>query len=70
MRKDDTSVTRQALTWKLQGKRKRRRPRNIWKRGTEIEMKKLGISWEDVKRKAQSRVGCRSVVDDLCTTWR
>ena len=51
MQKDHTSVTKQDLTWNPQGKRKRGQPRNSWKRDTEIEMKKLDMSWTGIKRK-------------------
>ena len=51
LRKDDSNLTKQALTWNPQGKRKRGRPRNSWKRDTEIEMKKANLCWTDVNRK-------------------
>ena len=52
MRKDNPSITRQALTWNPQGKRKRGRPRNSWRRDTETEMRKFGMTWTDISRKA------------------
>ena len=39
LRKPAASTTRQALTWNPQGKRKRGRPRNSWRRDTEAELK-------------------------------
>ena len=39
LRKPASSTTRQALTWNPQGKRKRGRPRNSWRRDTEAEPK-------------------------------
>nr|KAG5688911.1 hypothetical protein BaRGS_009752 [Batillaria attramentaria] len=38
LRKPASSTTRQALTWNPQGKRKRGRPRNSWRRDTEAEL--------------------------------
>jgi len=40
LRKLADSFTRQVLCWNLQGKRKRGRPRNSWRRGVESEMRK------------------------------
>ena len=37
-----SSTTRQALTWNPQGKRKRGRPRNSWRRDTQVELKQAG----------------------------
>nr|KAG5709228.1 hypothetical protein BaRGS_017980 [Batillaria attramentaria] len=69
LRKPASSTTRQALTWNPQGKRKRGRPRNSWRRDTEAELCKQGTNWTGVARLAQNRVRCRRVVDGLCSTW-
>ena len=45
LRKPTDSVTRQALTWNPQGKRKRGQPRNTWRRDMETDTKKLGLNW-------------------------
>ena len=68
LRKPAASTTRQALTWNPQGKRKRGRPKNTWRRDTETELKRQGISWREAERTAQNRVGWRRVVDGLCST--
>ena len=44
LRKPASSITRQALTWNPQGKRKRSRPRNSWRRDAEAELKQQGTS--------------------------
>ena len=44
LRKPASSTTRQALTWNPQGKRKRGRPRNSWRRDTEAELKQQGTN--------------------------
>nr|KAG5690011.1 hypothetical protein BaRGS_007313 [Batillaria attramentaria] len=69
LRKPASSTTRQALTWNPQGKRKRGRPRNSWRRDTEAELYKQGTNWTGVARLAQNRVRWRRVVDGLCSTW-
>jgi hypothetical protein len=63
--KPPSSTTRQALTWNPQGKRRRGRPRNTWRRVTDADMKRLGYNWGDVVREAQDRAGWRGVVDGL-----
>ena len=65
LRKLASSTTRQALTWNPQGKRKRGRPRNSWRRGTKAELKQQGTNWSGMARTAQNRVGWRGVVDSL-----
>ena len=59
LRKPASSTTRQALTWNPQGKRKRGRPRNSWRRDTEAELKQLGTNWSGMTRAVQNRVRWR-----------
>ena len=59
LRKPASSTTRQALTWNPQGKRKRGRPRNSWRRDTEAELKLQGTNWSGMTRAAQNRVRWR-----------
>ena len=68
LRKPISSTTRQALTWNPQGKRKRGRPRNSWRRDTEEELKRRGSNWTGMARAAQNRVRWRGVVDGLCSS--
>ena len=68
LRKPASSITRQVLTWNPQGKRKRGRPRNSWRRDTEAELKQQGTNWTGMARAAQNRVRWRGVVDGLCST--
>ena len=67
LRKPATSTTRQALTWNPQGRRKRGRPRNSWRRNTEAELKQQGTNWSGAARLAQNRVRWRGVVNGLCS---
>ena len=66
LRKPASSTTRQALTWNPQGKRKRGRPRNTWRRDLEADMKRTGRTWGQLERLAQDRGGWRAFVDGLC----
>ncbi|KAI8503757.1 hypothetical protein Bbelb_187280 [Branchiostoma belcheri] len=67
LRKPPSSITHQALTWNPQGKRKRGRPRNSWRRDTEEEMRRIANSWEDLRKAAQRRVKWRAIVGGLCS---
>jgi len=52
-----------------QGKRRRGRPKNSWRRDTDTELRMMGYTWKEVVRKAQVRVRWRAVVNGLCSTW-
>ena len=65
LRKDPGNITRQALRWNPQGKRKRGRPRNSWRRSVEDEMKAAGYSWQSMTQHAQNRVRWRKIVSGL-----
>ena len=67
LRKPMSSITHQALTWNPQGKRKRGRPKNSWRRDTEEEMRSISSSWHDLRRKAQRRVQWRTIIGGLCS---
>ena len=67
LQKPASSITYQALTWNPQGKRKRGRPRNSWRRDTEAELKQQGTNWTGAARTAQNRVRWRRVVNGLCS---
>ena len=66
LRKPSTNITRQALTWNRQGKRKRSRPKNTWRRDLEADAKQTGCTWRELERIAQDRRRWRTVVDGLC----
>ena len=69
LRKPPNNTTRQALRWNPQGKRKRGRPRNSWRRSTDTEMAQQETCWNGVIKAAQDRVRWREVVDGLCSSW-
>ena len=66
LRKPAFSTTRQALTWNPQGKRKRGRPRNSWRRDLEAEVKNMEKTWGQLERLAQDRSSWRALVRGLC----
>ena len=68
LRKPETNITRQALDWNPQGKRKVGRPKQTWRRSIEAETKSTGMSWAELKRTSQNRVRWRSVVAALCSS--
>ncbi|KAK7095931.1 hypothetical protein V1264_005285 [Littorina saxatilis] len=62
LRKPSTNITRQALRWNPQGKRKRGRPRNTWRRDLEADTRKMGYTWSQIEKMAQDRGLWRAVV--------
>ena len=68
LHKPTDNITRQALDWNPQGKRKVGRPKQTWRRSVESEAKTTGLSWAQLKKTAQNRVRWRSVVAALCST--
>ena len=62
-----SSITRQALTWNPQGKRRQGRPRNTWRRELHANIKELGMGWPTIVKEAQDRRRWRAVVNGLCS---
>lgn len=65
LRKDQSSIARQALEYQPEGKRKRGRPDNSWKRTTTREHEKIGLRWGEVKKRAKDRREWRELVHNL-----
>ncbi|KAI4885603.1 hypothetical protein NFI96_005381 [Prochilodus magdalenae] len=59
------SITKTALHWTPEGKRKRGRPKNTWRRTVEAEMKTLNHSWGTVGKLTQDRQKWRTFVAAL-----
>ena len=57
LRKPADNVTRRGLWWTPQGKRKRGRPKTIWRRSTEAKAKAAGLTWGQLEWKAQDGGG-------------
>ncbi|KAJ8364105.1 hypothetical protein SKAU_G00129360 [Synaphobranchus kaupii] len=49
-------VTRQALDWNPQGKRRVGRPKQTWRRSVDSEAKTTGLTWTQLKKTTQNRV--------------
>ncbi len=56
LRKPVTNVTRQALSWNPQGRRKVGRPKQTWRRSVNAEVNAAGTSWAELGRTSQNRV--------------
>ncbi|VDO22420.1 unnamed protein product [Schistosoma margrebowiei] len=70
LRKSSNGITRQALTWDPEWKRKRGRPKNTLRRIIEADMKTMNYNWTELERIAQDRVGWRMLVSGLCSLTR
>ncbi|VDP47216.1 unnamed protein product [Schistosoma margrebowiei] len=70
LRKASNCITRQALTWNPEKKRKRGRPKNTLRRIIEADMKTMNNNWTELERIAQDRVGWRMLVSGLCSFTR
>ena len=66
LRKGEGAVEREALEWNPQGRRKRGRPKNSWRRTVESEIAGTRMTWREVKRLAEDRGEWRLFVDALC----
>ncbi|XP_048478528.1 uncharacterized protein LOC125488872 [Plutella xylostella] len=66
LRRNSDHIPKQAMDWNPQGKRKRGRPKQTWRRTVVDEAKKIGKSWSEIKREAQDRLRWRATVDALC----
>ncbi|VDO56410.1 unnamed protein product [Schistosoma margrebowiei] len=70
LRKSSNCITRQALTWNPEGKRKRGKPKNTLRREIEADMKTMNNNWKELERIAQDRVGWRMLMSGLCSSTR
>ncbi|VDP31001.1 unnamed protein product [Schistosoma margrebowiei] len=61
LRKSSNCITRRALTWNPEGKRKRGRPKNTLRR----EIKRMNNNWKELERIAQDRAEWRMLVSGL-----
>ena len=65
LRKDPSSITRTALHWTPDGKRKRGRPRVTWRRTVDSEIKAMQHSWGSLTRLAKNRQEWKNFVAAL-----
>lgn len=68
LRKPTTNITRQALEWNPQGKRRVGRPKKTWRRTIHEEVSQAGFTFAEIKKVAQNRVRWRVVSEALCYT--
>lgn len=66
LRKPQGDMTKVALRWTPEGKRKRGRPKTTWRRTIETEMKERGYTWGTIEKKAENREEWRQLVLALC----
>ena len=58
--------SKESLDWNPQGKRRRGRPKQTWRRSVHSEALEKGLSWGEVKRMAKNRIRWQCFVDALC----
>ena len=54
-RMERSTPTRVALRWTAEGRRKRGRPKETWRRSVEKEMREKKLTWEKITSLAQDR---------------
>ena len=64
-RKPDGWITGQALTWSLHGAKRRRRPRNTWRRDIDRERERMGVTWGELCKKAEIRSAFKVLIGIL-----
>ena len=65
IRREPSNITRTALHWTPEGKRKRGRPKNTWRRTVEAELKSLHHTWGTIQKLARDRQKWRTFVAAL-----
>ena len=67
LRKETGAIEKTALDWNPQGYRRRGRPRRMWRRTTEDEIRSTRRSWNEVKGIAGDRNAWKLFMDVLCS---
>ena len=70
LRKNEKDLTKTALFWTPEGKRRRGRPRITWWHTIEAEMNKLNHSWGSLQKMAKDRQKWRTFVAAPHAIWR
>lgn len=70
LRKDQNDITREAILWAADGKRKHERPKMTWRRTAEKELKEHGLTWRLAEAKVWDRAEWRGCMDALSACWR
>jgi hypothetical protein len=66
--KEARAIKKTALDWNPQGYRRRSRPKGMWRRTTEDEIRNTGRSWNEVKGITEEHNAWKLFMDDLCST--
>ena len=70
LEKTQDYVTRQALFWNPQGRRKRDRPKLAWKPSVDQELRQSRSDWQKIARQAKDCSEWCAFVDALCSPYR
>ena len=63
LRMEPDSIPRTAITWAPEGKRKRGRPRETWRRTVEREKREMGFeTWREAEQAAKDRRRWRDLI--------
>ena len=68
LRMPPAALSRVALRWTPDGRRKRGRPKERWRRTVEKEMKENSWTWGHLERRAPDRSQWRSLTEALCVS--
>jgi hypothetical protein len=60
------TITKQALFWNPQGTRRKRRPKNTWRRDMEKDRSNIGTSWRELEIITEDRRASNVIVTGLC----
>ena len=70
LRMENDSIPKVALKYMPEGKRRRGRPRQTWRRTVEAEIKERGKTWAELQRLANNRDQWKTFVAALHATGR
>ena len=65
LKRNDDSILRVARNLEVSGKRKRGRPKKIWKKQVEEETEKIDLKKEDALNQAKWRDGVREIAEGI-----
>jgi len=68
LRKEARATEKAALDWNPQGYRRRGRPKRMWRKTIEDEIRSTRRSWNKVKGIAGDRNAWKLFMDSLCST--
>ena len=66
MRREDGHVLRRALDFEVEGQRKKRRPKRMWRKQVEEESVNVGLRREDALSRSKWSVS----VDQIAAMWK